>query len=145
VFRFCFGDATPSVGPLGRVSHRSPLGANPGVTHVLILYLFSSCHHIRFGFCLSLDLSRIVAVDRFVRPQLVSLIFHLQYSRLCSFLFLLVSLILMQELAPWRGQSRSAWLITRGEVVLRLRGSSRVDWKSDRLCDISIKLIVIFT
>jgi hypothetical protein len=29
----------------------------------------------------------------------VSLIFHPQYSRLCSFLFLLVSLILRQELA----------------------------------------------
>jgi hypothetical protein len=29
----------------------------------------------------------------------VSLIIHLQYSRLCSFLFLLVSLIPMQELA----------------------------------------------
>jgi hypothetical protein len=46
-----------------------------------------------------LDLSRIVVVDRFVRPQLVSLIIHPQYSRLCSFLFLLVSLILRQELA----------------------------------------------
>jgi hypothetical protein len=29
--------------------------------------------------------------------------------------------------------------------VLRLRGSSRVDWKPDRLCDISAKSIVIFT
>jgi hypothetical protein len=28
--------------------------------------------------------------------------------------------------------------------VLRLRGSSRVDWKPDRLCDISTKLIVTF-
>jgi hypothetical protein len=36
-------------------------------------------------------------------------------------------------------------LRTRGEVVLRLRGSSRVDWKPDRLCDISTKSIVIFT
>jgi hypothetical protein len=65
----------------------------------LILYLFSSRRHIRVGFCLSLDLSRTAAVDRFVRPQLVSLIIHLQYSRLCSFLFLLVSSILRQELA----------------------------------------------
>jgi hypothetical protein len=94
-----FGAATPSVGPLGRVSRRSPLGASPGVTHVLILYLFSSRHHIRVEFCLSLDLSRTVAVNRFVRPQLVSLIFHPQYSRLCSFLFLLVSSILRKELA----------------------------------------------
>jgi hypothetical protein len=29
--------------------------------------------------------------------------------------------------------------------VLRLRGSSRVDWKPDRLCDTPTKLIVIFT
>jgi hypothetical protein len=72
---------------------------SPGVTHALILYLFSSRRHIRGGFCLSLDLSRTAAVDRFVRPQLVSLIIHPQYSRLCSFLFLLVSSILRQELA----------------------------------------------
>jgi hypothetical protein len=29
--------------------------------------------------------------------------------------------------------------------VLRLRDSSRVDWKPDRLCDISTKSIVTFT
>jgi hypothetical protein len=79
---------------LGSVSRRSPLGASPGVKHALILYLFSSHHHIRVGFFLSLDLSRTAVVDRFVRPQLVSLIIHPQYSRLCSFLFLLVSSIL---------------------------------------------------
>jgi hypothetical protein len=90
---------TPSVGSLGHVSRRSPLGASPGVMHALILYLFSSRRHIRVGFCLSLELSRTVAVDTFVRPQLVSLIIHPQYYRLCSFLFLLVSSILRQELA----------------------------------------------
>jgi hypothetical protein len=84
---------------LGRVSRWSPLGASSGVMHALILYLFSSRRHIRVGFCLSLDLSRTAAVDRFVRPRLVSLIIHPQYSRLCSFLFLLVSSILRQELA----------------------------------------------
>jgi hypothetical protein len=89
----------PTVGPLARVSRRSPLGASPGVTHTLILYLFSIRRHIRVGFCLSLDLSRTVTVDRFVRPQLVSLIIHPQYYRLCSFLFLLVSSIRRQGLA----------------------------------------------
>jgi hypothetical protein len=84
---------------LGHVSRRSPLGARLGVTHALILYLFSSRRHIRVGFCLSLDLSRTITVDRFVRPQLVSLIIHPQYSRLCSFLFLLVSSIRRQGLA----------------------------------------------
>ena len=74
---------------------RSKLKRNP----TLILYLFSNRRHIRVGFCLSLDLSRTVAVDRFVRPQLVSLIIHPQYSRLCSFLFLLVSSIRRQGLA----------------------------------------------
>jgi hypothetical protein len=58
--------------------------------HALILYLFSSYRHIRVGFCLSLDLSRTVVVDRFVRPQLVSLIIHPQYFRLCYFLFFIV-------------------------------------------------------
>jgi hypothetical protein len=33
------------VGPLGRVSRWSPLGASPGVTDALILYLFSSHRH----------------------------------------------------------------------------------------------------
>jgi hypothetical protein len=48
--QFCFGAATPSVGPLARVLRRSPLGARQGVTHSLILYLFSSHRHIRVGF-----------------------------------------------------------------------------------------------
>jgi hypothetical protein len=30
-------------------------------------------------------------------------------------------------------------------VVLQLRGSSRVDWKPDHLCDISTKSIVTYT
>jgi hypothetical protein len=72
---------------------------SPGVTHALIVYLFSRGRHLRVGFCLCLDMSRTVAVDRFVRPQLVILIIHPQYYRLCSFLFLLVSSILRQELA----------------------------------------------
>jgi hypothetical protein len=67
--------------------------------HALILYLFSSRRHIRVEFCLSLDLSRTVVVDQFVRPQLVSLIIHPQYSRLYYFLFLLVSSIRRQGLA----------------------------------------------
>jgi hypothetical protein len=62
-FRFCFGAATPSVGLLGRVSRRSPLGASPGVMHALILYLFSSRRHIRFWVLLrSILLSNSVAV-----------------------------------------------------------------------------------
>jgi hypothetical protein len=51
-FRFCFGVVTSSIGPLGRVSRQSPLGATLGVTHTLILYLFSSRCHIMIWFCL---------------------------------------------------------------------------------------------
>jgi hypothetical protein len=55
--------ATPSVGSLGRVSRRCPLGVSPGVTHALILYLFSSRCHIRFWVLLrSLLSSKSVAV-----------------------------------------------------------------------------------
>jgi hypothetical protein len=45
-----FGAATPSVGPLARVSRWRPLGTRPVVTHALILYIFSSCRHIRVDF-----------------------------------------------------------------------------------------------
>jgi hypothetical protein len=85
--------------PLGHVSLLSPLGCIQGGSHALNPYIINSRHHIRAQVLLKLDLSRTVAVDRFVRPQLVSLIIHPQYSRLCYFLFLLVSLILRQELA----------------------------------------------
>jgi hypothetical protein len=75
----------------------------------------------------------------------VSLFIHPQYSRLCSFLFLLVSLIHRQGFAFVARSIAQRVVETRGEVVLRLRDSSRVDWKPDRLCDISTKSMVIFT
>src|SRR5438034_1487274 len=46
--RICQGAASPSFGPLGRVSCCSPLGARPGVLHAPNPYLFSSRHHFRF-------------------------------------------------------------------------------------------------
>jgi hypothetical protein len=85
--------------PLGRVSLLGPLGHVQGGSHAPNPYIISSRHHIRAWVLLKLDLSRTIVVDRFVRPQLVSLIIHPQYSRLYSFLFLLVSSILRQELA----------------------------------------------
>jgi hypothetical protein len=51
-FRFCFGDTTPSVGLLGRVSCWSPLVVPPRVVHALNLYLISSRAILGFGFCL---------------------------------------------------------------------------------------------
>jgi hypothetical protein len=85
--------------PLGRVSLLSPLGRVQGGSHAPNPYIISSHHHIRVGFCLSHSVENSSPLDRFVRPQLVSLIIHPLYSRLCSFLFLLVSSILRQELA----------------------------------------------
>jgi hypothetical protein len=52
-----------------------------------------------FGFCLSYSVKNSSSIDRFVRPQLECLINHLQFSRLCSPLFLFVSLIHKQGLA----------------------------------------------
>jgi hypothetical protein len=45
------------------------------------------------GFCLSYSVKNSSPIDRFVRPQLECLINHLQFSRLCSSLFLFVSSI----------------------------------------------------
>src|SRR6266540_245160 len=63
--RICQGAASPSFGPLGRVSCWSPLGApNP--------YLFSSRHHFRVRVLLRFILSsNSVVVHRFVRPHFV--------------------------------------------------------------------------
>jgi hypothetical protein len=52
-----------------------------------------------FGFCLSYSVKNSLPIDRFVRPQLECLINHLQFSRLCSSLFLFVSSICRQGLA----------------------------------------------
>jgi hypothetical protein len=100
-----FGAATPSVGSLGRVSRRSPLGASPVVTHALILYLFSSRRHIRFGFCLDQFYHRTVS------PSLVcETPSRDQYNFGCvSFLFLLVFLIALVGIS------------LRGEVIRVLR------------------------
>jgi hypothetical protein len=85
--------------PLGRVSLLGPLGRVQGGSHAPNPYIISSRHHIRDRVLLKLDLSRTVVVDRFVRPQLESLIIHLQFFRLCSFSFLLVSSIRRHGLA----------------------------------------------
>ena len=52
-----------------------------------------------YSFHLSYSVKNSLPLDRFVRPQLECLIIHLQFSRLCSFFFLLVSLIRRQGLA----------------------------------------------
>jgi hypothetical protein len=86
---------------LGRVSRQSPLGASPGVTHTLILYLFSSRHHIRFRFCLDQFYHRTVSSSSICETPSRN-----QYNfGFISFLFLLVFLIAL------------AGIILRGEVI----------------------------
>jgi hypothetical protein len=75
----------------------------------------------------------------------VSLIIHPQYSRFCSFLFLLVSSILRQELALVVRSIVQCTVDNQRRRGAAIAGSSRVDWKPDRLCDISTKSIVTFT
>jgi hypothetical protein len=55
--------------------------------------IYSIAAVILSGFCLSYFVKNSSSIDRFVRPQLECLINHLQFSRLCSFLFLFVSSI----------------------------------------------------
>jgi hypothetical protein len=55
--------------------------------------IYSVATVILCGFCLSYSVKNSSPIDRFVRPQLESLINHLQFSKLCSSLFLFVSLI----------------------------------------------------
>jgi hypothetical protein len=75
----------------------------------------------------------------------VSLIIHPQYSRLCSFLFLLVYSIRRQGLAFVARSIAQRTVDNQRRSGVAIAGSSRVDWKPDRLCDISTKSIVIFT
>jgi hypothetical protein len=55
--------------------------------------IYSVATIILCGFCLSYSVKNSSPIDRFVRPQLECLINHLQFSRLCSSVFLFVSSI----------------------------------------------------
>jgi hypothetical protein len=98
---------------LGCVSRRSPLGASPGVTHALILYLFSSRRHIRFGFCLDQFCHRTVSPSSVCETPSRN-----QYNSGCvSFLFLLVFLIALAGLSLRGEVIRVSWVITNRAVV----------------------------
>jgi hypothetical protein len=98
---------------LGRVSRRSPLGTSPGVTHALILYLFSSCRHIRFGFCLDQFCHRTVSPSSICETPS-----RKQYNFGCvSFLFLLVFLIALAGISLRGEVIRVSRVITNGAVV----------------------------
>src|SRR5438105_15755198 len=84
--RICQGAASPSFGPLGRVSCWSPLGARSGVLHAPNPYLFSSRRHFRVWVLLRFILSsNSITVHRFVRPHFV-----INTVLIAIFLFLLV-------------------------------------------------------
>jgi hypothetical protein len=74
-------------------------GASKGSCTTLETILAAVTSLLGFGFCLSYSVKNSSPIDRFVRPQLECLINHLQFSRLCSSLFLFVSLIHRQGLA----------------------------------------------
>jgi hypothetical protein len=94
LFRRC----DPVFWPIGPRIFVEPIRDASRVLHNPRVYI-SSCLFLLEGVFLKLDLSRTVAVDRFVSPQLQSLIIHPQFFRLCSFSFLLVSSIRRQGLA----------------------------------------------
>jgi hypothetical protein len=96
---------------LGRVSRRSPLGASPGVTHALILYLFSSRCHIRFGFYLDQFCHRTVSLSSVCETPSRN-----QYNY-GSFLFLLVFLIVLAGISLRGEVIRVSRVITNGAVV----------------------------
>jgi hypothetical protein len=98
---------------LGRVSRRSPLGASSGVTHALILYLFSSHCHIRFGFCLDQFCHRTVSPSSACETPSRN-----QYNFGCvSFLFLLVFLIALAGISLRGEVIHVSRVITNGAVV----------------------------
>jgi hypothetical protein len=114
-----------------RVSCWSPLGLSPGDLHAPNSFLFSSHHHFRVWILLRFNLSsNSVAVHQFVRPQLVSLIIHLQIGCILPYSFLCSS-ICRQGLAFLVRSTEHCWSITRGDIVLRLRDLERVVQKAD--------------
>jgi hypothetical protein len=74
-------------------------GASKGSCTTLETILAAATFLLGFGFCLSYSVKNSSPIDRLVRLQLECLINHLQFSRLCSSLFLFVSLIRRQGLA----------------------------------------------
>jgi hypothetical protein len=98
---------------LGRVSRRSPLGASPGVTHALILYLFSSHRHIRFGFRLDPFCHRTVSPSSVCETPSRN-----QYNFGCvSFMFFLVFLIALAGISLHGEVIRVSRVITNRAVV----------------------------
>ena len=108
----------------------SPLGVRPGeVLHDLNPLLAAAAAIVRLWVLLRFILSRtVVAVHRFVKPQLVRLIIHLQ-SHFNWAAFFLVFFVALAEISLFGEVNRVVTrLITRGVVVLRLLDSGLRIW-----------------
>jgi hypothetical protein len=111
VEQFCFGAATLFVGSLAHVSRRNSLGARPGVTHALILYIFSNCCHIRVVL-LRLFCHRTVSPSSACETPS-----HNQHGLVAFFLFLLVFFIVLAGISLRGKVTRVSRVITNEEVV----------------------------
>jgi hypothetical protein len=111
---------------LGRVSRRSPLGTSPGVTHALILYLFSSCRHIRFGFCLDQFCHRTVSPSSICETPS-----RKQYNFAC------------RDKPSWRGHSCVTGdnQRSRGVVIARNRSLGALDHQRRDLHSIKLSYL----
>jgi hypothetical protein len=129
---------------MGYVSCWSPSGTHRGIFGHPLDYISSILlTSYGLGFAqINFSLNSF-AIRQLVRPQLVN--FILYAIRVASILFLLIFFDSQVGLAFSRGQLCSAWLITRENVVLWLRGSGLCDWKLGCVCGASTKLIVIIT
>src|SRR5438105_3078063 len=111
--RICQGVASPSFGPLSRVSCWSPLGVCPGVLHAPNPYLFSSRRHFRVRVLLRFILSsNSIAVHRFVRPHFV-----INTVLIVTSLFLLVFSFALAGVSLLGEVIRVTRVITNGAVV----------------------------
>src|SRR5436189_1129018 len=124
--RICQGAASPSFGPLGRVSCWSPLGARPGVLHAPNPYLFSSHRHFRVWILLRFILSsNSIAVHRFVRPHFV-----INTVLIATSLFLLVFSVALAGVSLLGEVIRVTRVITKrssGVVIARSRSFGALD------------------
>src|SRR5438552_10799954 len=122
--RICQGAASPSFGPLGRVSCWSPLGARPGVLHAPNPYLFSSRHHFRVWVLLRFIL------EQCRRSSVCETPLRDQYSFDCNFSVLACVLGCTCRGKPsWRGHSCDTGDNQRssGVVIARSRSFGALD------------------
>src|SRR6266498_2774606 len=119
------GAASPSFGPLGRVSCWSPLGARPGVLHALTLIYSVAATTLGLGFCLDLFCHRQCRRSSACETPLRD-----QYSFDCNFSVLACVLgCTCRDKNSWRGHSCDTGDNQRssGVVIARSRSFGALD------------------